>query len=138
MSTSRFSRFALRTNLITSRRSIAAPFATRTLHQSRLCMAEGSNGNNSNNDDAVLDALAEGKVKGRTGGGEPLSSSSKNAAAKPKISNLSVPGASQTEHLTEEQKKEVEEHNRDFDAKHDHGNEAPDDKVDKKFWTGGN
>ena len=39
--------------------------------------------------------------------------------------------------LTEEQKKEVEEHNKDFDNRHDRGNVAPGDKVDKKFWGDG-
>lgn len=75
-------------------------------------------------------------AKGRTGGGEPLSSSSENAVPKPKISNLSVPGADVSANLTKEQKEEVERHNKDFAAKHDHGNAAPDDKVDKRFWSG--
>ncbi|KAF7560689.1 hypothetical protein G7046_g3454 [Stylonectria norvegica] len=87
-------------------------------------------------DAGAIDGLSGGSVKGRTGGGKPLDSSSDNAPPKPKISNLSVPGNAQTAELTEEQKKEVEEHNKDFAAKHDHGNQAPDDKVDKKFWSG--
>ncbi len=80
------------------------------------------------------DALANGKVKGRTGGGEPLESSD-HPPPKPKISNLSVPGEGLK--LTKEQQEEVDAHNRDFDAKHDRAGAAPNDKVDKKFWTGG-
>ncbi|KAI9903719.1 hypothetical protein N3K66_000248 [Trichothecium roseum] len=83
---------------------------------------------------AVPDGLGEGNAKGRTGGDESLASTSPNAPAQPKISNLSVPGKDPSEGLTKEQKEEVAEHNREFDKKHDHGNEAPDDKVDKKFW----
>ncbi|KAM5347804.1 hypothetical protein ACJ41O_007628 [Fusarium nematophilum] len=91
-----------------------------------------------NNDDgSYIDGLAGGSVKGRTGGGEKLDASSDNAPPQPKVTNQSVPGSTQTDTLTEEQKREVDEHNRDFDKKHDHGNKAPDDKVDKKFWSGG-
>ncbi|KAF5234523.1 hypothetical protein FANTH_12108 [Fusarium anthophilum] len=98
------------------------PFhAARILHQD----SKGS----------FIDGLADGEAKGRTGGGEPLDATSKNAPPQPKVSNQSIPG-NQTDELTEEQKKEVEEHNRDFDKKHDRGNVAPDDKVDKKFWGG--
>lgn len=80
------------------------------------------------------DGLADKPVKGRTGGGEPLDSSSKNAAPKPKISNQSVPGANAGDSLTKEQREEVERHNREFAEKHDRGNSAAGDKVDKKFW----
>jgi hypothetical protein len=81
------------------------------------------------------DGLADKPAKGTTGGGEALDSSAKNSAPKPKISNASVPGVDGTDKLTEEQRKEVEEHNREFDEKHDRGNVAADDKVDKKFWS---
>ncbi|KAL6818400.1 hypothetical protein GGI42DRAFT_347646 [Trichoderma sp. SZMC 28013] len=54
----------------------------------------------------------------------------------PKISNLSMPGVNKSQELTEEQKEEVRQHNKDFEKKFDHGNTAPDDKVDKKFWEG--
>lgn len=54
----------------------------------------------------------------------------------PKISNASVPGG-QAENLTEEQKREVEEHNKEFEKKHDRAHQAADDKVDKKFWESG-
>ncbi|KAK1975094.1 hypothetical protein LZ30DRAFT_738659 [Colletotrichum cereale] len=50
---------------------------------------------------------------------------------KPKISNASVG----SEKLTEEQKREVDEHNKDFEKKHDKAAPAEDDKVDKKFWA---
>jgi len=85
---------------------------------------------------AVPDSLSQQKFKGRTGGGEPLDASAEFAAPKPKISNLSVPGKTEREDLTEEQRKEVDEHNADFEKKHDHGASAPDDKVDKKYWSG--
>lgn len=100
--------------------------------------AEGGGSPAAATQDALGRSTAGGGVgaKGRTGGGEPLSSSSENAVPKPKISNLSVPGADRSANLTKEQKEEVERHNKDFAAKHDHGNAAPDDKVDKKFWSG--
>ena len=105
---------------------------SRQLHLTRALFAS-----NSQSDAGVVDGLSDGSAKGVTGGGEPLESSSKNAAPKPKITNASIPGSGQTDKLTEEQKKEVEEHNRDFEKKHDRGNPAEEDKVDKKFWTGG-
>ncbi|KAJ0165336.1 hypothetical protein CTA2_11594 [Colletotrichum tanaceti] len=49
----------------------------------------------------------------------------------PKISNASVG----EEKLTDEQRREVDEHNRDFEKKHDAAAPAEKDKVDKKFWT---
>ncbi|GKT54471.1 uracil permease [Colletotrichum tofieldiae] len=49
----------------------------------------------------------------------------------PKISNASVGG----EKLTEEQKREVDEHNKDFEKKHDTAAPADKDNVDKKFWS---
>lgn len=89
---------------------------------------------------ATQDALGASRdqspAKGRTGGGEPLGSSSENAVPKPKISNNSVPGVNTDGELTKEQKEEVDRHNKDFDAKHDHSEVAPGDKVDKKFWSG--
>jgi hypothetical protein len=82
----------------------------------------------------VPDELGEGHVKGKTGGGEKLQSSADNASPKPKISNLSIPGVDAKEHMTEEQKKEVDEHNEEFEQKHDKGHKAGADKVDKNFW----
>ncbi|KAI9158109.1 hypothetical protein HJFPF1_06099 [Paramyrothecium foliicola] len=73
---------------------------------------------------------------GRTGGGKPLESSSRNAPAQPKVDNFSTPGDDSQKELSEEQKKEVDEHNKEFDKRHDRGNRAPGDKVDKKFWAG--
>ncbi|KAL7900293.1 hypothetical protein HDV63DRAFT_308719 [Trichoderma sp. SZMC 28014] len=55
----------------------------------------------------------------------------------PKISNLSMPGVNKGNELTKEQKEEVRQHNKEFDKKFDHGQTAPDDKVDKKFWEAG-
>ncbi|CAH0050557.1 unnamed protein product [Clonostachys solani] len=84
----------------------------------------------------ALDPLSEKSVKGRTGGGKKLDASSPNAPPKPKISNLSMPAVDKEAHLTEEQRAEVEEHNRDFDKKHDRASPAPNDEVDKGFWSG--
>lgn len=81
----------------------------------------------------VPDALADGDVRGRTGGGEPLEASA-NAPPKPKILNQAV---TDRNNLTEEQQAEVDEHNRDFESKHDRAERAEQDKVDKKFWRGG-
>ena len=38
--------------------------------------------------------------------------------------------------LNKEQQAEVDEHNRDFEAKHGKAGPAGDDKVDKSFWSG--
>lgn len=106
--------------------------SARKLHTSRALWAA-----NEETDGGVIDGLADGgTARGRTGGGKPLGSSSENAPPKPKITNASVAGNHDTAELTEEQRKEVEEHNREFDERHDRGNKAPDDKVDKKFWSG--
>ena len=84
---------------------------------------------------AIPDALANGDARGRTGGGEPLSSSHQSAPPKPKISNASVPG--ENPKLTKEQQAEVDAHNRDFEKKHGKAEKAEDDKVNPKFWGGG-
>ncbi|KAJ4269812.1 hypothetical protein NW762_001481 [Fusarium torreyae] len=102
----------------------------RPFHQARILRGEEKDSNGS-----FIDGLAEGEAKGTTGGGEPLDSSSKNAPPQPKVSNQSIRG-NYTDDLTEEQKREVDEHNKDFDKKHDRGNTAPGDKVDKAFWAG--
>ncbi|KLU84639.1 hypothetical protein MAPG_03679 [Magnaporthiopsis poae ATCC 64411] len=86
---------------------------------------------------AGIDTLAERSAKGQTGGGEPLESTSENAPPKPKISNASVPGNSGMDKLTDEQRREVEEHNRDFEKRHDRAGPAAGDKVHKDFWSGG-
>ncbi|RFN50259.1 hypothetical protein FIE12Z_5438 [Fusarium flagelliforme] len=111
--------------------ALMAPRLIRPFSQARPLFKEEVKDSNG----SFIDGLAEGDAKGRTGGGEPLDASSKNAPPQPKVSNQSIPG-NQTDTLTEEQKREVEEHNRDFDEKHDRGNRAPGDKVDKKFWAG--
>ena len=67
-------------------------------------------------------------------GGEALKGPQGEGKPRPKIHNQSVPGV--REGLTEEQKREVERHNEEFEKRHDRGKEAPDDKVDKKFWKG--
>ncbi|KAH6686443.1 hypothetical protein F5X68DRAFT_232604 [Plectosphaerella plurivora] len=77
------------------------------------------------------DTLAEGDARGRTGGGEPLDSSD-HPPPQPKIWNAGAPA--EREKLTEEQKAEVDEHNKEFDEKHNRASPAEDDKVDKSFW----
>ena len=73
-------------------------------------------------------------MKGKTGGGEKLKSSAESASPEPKISNLSIPGVDAKDYLTEEQKQDVDKHNEEFEQKHDKGQRADADKVDKKFW----
>lgn len=86
------------------------------------------------NPGAMPDSLSDGDARGRTGGGEALSSSD-HPPKQPKVWNHSVSlGGKPGEGLTEEQQKEVDEHNKDFEKKHDHANVAEDDKVDKAFW----
>lgn len=81
----------------------------------------------------IPDGLAEGDARGRTGGGRPLESS-RDPPPQPKILNAAVNGGYDT--LSDEQKAEVDEHNRDFDRKHDKAPPAAGDKVDKSFWSG--
>jgi len=83
------------------------------------------------------DTLAQGDALGKTGGGKPLDSSSKNAPPQPKILNASIPGGKGAVKLTEEQQREVDEHNREFEKGFDHAATAEPDKVDEKFWNGG-
>ncbi|KAI0868792.1 hypothetical protein GGS24DRAFT_194424 [Hypoxylon argillaceum] len=72
---------------------------------------------------------------GTAKGGEALKGpQGKNAPPQPKILNQSANGVKFG--LTEEQKREVEAHNQDFERKHDRAEQAPGDKVDKKFWSG--
>ncbi|KAK7427055.1 hypothetical protein QQZ08_006482 [Neonectria magnoliae] len=122
-------------SILTARSATRIARARPGLYPASLRRLHDQQGNGKDDPDAnVIDGLAAGGAKGRTGGGEPLGSSSKNAPPQPKITNQSVPGDTQTAKLTEEQRREVEEHNRDFDEKHDHASDAPNDKVDKKFW----
>ncbi|KJZ80105.1 hypothetical protein HIM_00819 [Hirsutella minnesotensis 3608] len=75
-------------------------------------------------------------AKGRTGGGEPLGSTAEGAPGPPKVSNANVPGVDLAKELTDEQKHEVEEHNRQFAKKHDRGHSAQEFRPDRKFWSG--
>ncbi|KAK7745222.1 hypothetical protein SLS62_009851 [Diatrype stigma] len=68
------------------------------------------------------------------GGGEALKGPQGKGTPSPKIHNQSVPGDKQG--LNKEQKQEVEQHNKDFEKRYDRGSEAPDDKVDKNYWSG--
>ncbi|KAG9251947.1 uncharacterized protein F5Z01DRAFT_258600 [Emericellopsis atlantica] len=115
--------------VITTVPRVSASASSRLLHTTPRASLASNRG-------AVPDDLADNPVKGRTGGGEPLDSSAPYGASQPKISNHSVPGPDGAKNMSPEQQKEVEEHNRDFAAKHDTSSPAPEDKVDKKFWTG--
>ncbi|KAK8030554.1 hypothetical protein PG990_000288 [Apiospora arundinis] len=68
-------------------------------------------------------------------GGEALKGPQGEGTPQPKIMNQSMPGAKSG--LSEEQKREVEQHNSDFDKRHDRAASAADDKVNKKFWNSG-
>lgn len=61
------------------------------------------------------DRLAGEGAKGRTGGGEPLSSS-ENPPPQPKINSASIPGQGRDK-LTKEQQEEVDRHNAEFEKK---------------------
>ncbi|KYK56074.1 hypothetical protein DCS_08040 [Drechmeria coniospora] len=76
-------------------------------------------------------------AKGKTGGGDPLGSTSPGAPSRPKVFNSAVHLSDDlVPDLTEEQKREVDEHNSTFEKKHDRGMAAQDGKVDAKFWRG--
>lgn len=75
-----------------------------------------------------------GSVGGGGGGGEALKGPQGEGAPRPKIHNQSVPSAKQG--LSEEQKQEVEQHNKDFEKRHDRAAPAGEDKVNKNFWKG--
>ncbi|QBZ60668.1 hypothetical protein PoMZ_07610 [Pyricularia oryzae] len=85
---------------------------------------------------AGIDSLSERDALGRTGGGKPLESSSENAPPPPKVNNSSIPGDGRDK-LSKEQKQEVDEHNREFEERHDRASPASKDKVNKSFWSGG-
>lgn len=63
----------------------------------------------------AADRLAGDGAKGRTGGGEPLSSS-ENPPPRPKINSASIPGQGRDK-LTKEQQEEVDRHNAEFEKK---------------------
>lgn len=119
---------------------VTASYATKSSPKSAEKASAASGGSRSKDaiesgEDASGDPLETPDARGRTGGGPPLKSST-NAPPKPKITNASVPGEG-ADSLTPEQQKEVDEHNRDFEKKHDRANPAANDKVDKSFWSGG-
>lgn len=68
---------------------------------------------------------------GNVGGGESTSHEAGNKA-RPMISNMNKPGASNSK----ERQAEVEQHNREFELRQVRAPPAEDDKVDKKFWQG--
>ncbi|KAI1635911.1 hypothetical protein F4809DRAFT_611811 [Biscogniauxia mediterranea] len=67
-------------------------------------------------------------------GGEALKGPQGKGKPRPKIYNQAVPGTKSG--LSEEQKREVEDHNASFEKRHDRASPAENDKVDKKFWQG--
>ncbi|KAI0426169.1 hypothetical protein F5Y09DRAFT_319647 [Xylaria sp. FL1042] len=71
---------------------------------------------------------------GTAKGGEALKGPQGKDAPQPKVLNQSIKNVKSG--LTDEQKREVERHNQEFEKKHDKAEEAPQDKVDKKFWSG--
>lgn len=73
-----------------------------------------------------------GEIK-NSKGGEALKGPQGDGAPKPKIHNQSV---NTDQPLSEDQKREVDNHNRDFEKRHDRASPASDDKVDQKFWKG--
>jgi len=81
------------------------------------------------------DSLADRDARGSTGGGKPLKSTAEGAPSKPKVDNAKV--QSKGKDLTEEQKAEVDAHNKEFSERYDRAAPASDDKVDKSFWSGG-
>ncbi|KAF5138081.1 hypothetical protein E5D57_001861 [Metarhizium anisopliae] len=81
-------------------------------------------------------------AKGRAAGGQDLGSTAEGAPRKPKVFNFSTPGApGDDKGLSEAQRREVDEHNREFERTHDGGGgEGPETMVDGRFWDdkGGN
>ncbi|KAI2623147.1 hypothetical protein GGR54DRAFT_596735 [Hypoxylon sp. NC1633] len=67
-------------------------------------------------------------------GGEALKGPKGKGTPSPKIHNQAVPGVKSG--LSDEQKQEVEQHNKDFEKRHDRAAPAADDKVDTKYWKG--
>ncbi|KAI1849449.1 hypothetical protein JX266_004944 [Neoarthrinium moseri] len=77
----------------------------------------------------------EGSQASRNGG-EALKGPQGDGAPKPKLYNQAMPGDKVKSGLSDEQKKEVEDHNADFEKRHDRASPASNDKVDKSFWKG--
>lgn len=75
--------------------------------------------------------VADQRTKGRTGGGESLGSTAFGAPAKPKVFNSSMPSDGSAVDLTEEQKREVDQHNREFDKTWEPGQKIEDSKDTK-------
>lgn len=90
--------------------------------------------------DHAAKATAGGGVgaKGRAAGGQDLGSTAEGAPQKPKVFNFSTPGApgDDDKGLSEAQRREVDEHNREFERTHDGGGggEGPENMVDGRFW----
>ncbi|EFY97170.1 hypothetical protein X797_006239 [Metarhizium robertsii] len=90
--------------------------------------------------DHAAKATAGGGVgaKGRAAGGQDLGSTAEGSPRKPKVFNFSTPGApGDDKGLSEAQRREVDEHNREFERTHDGGGgggEGPENMVDGRFW----
>lgn len=76
-------------------------------------------------------AAADQRTKGRTGGGESLGSTAFGAPAKPKLYSSAMPSDGSAVDLNEEQKREVDQHNRDFEKTSEPGQKVEDDKDTK-------
>ncbi|KAI0833067.1 hypothetical protein F5Y06DRAFT_301330 [Hypoxylon sp. FL0890] len=119
------------------------------LHQSMNNAAARESGQKSPEDASAQSGGSRSKEATETGG-SPTGGSIANAASqsggealkgpqgkdspKPKIHNQSIPGVKSG--LSDEQKQEVERHNKDFEKRHDRAAPASEDKVDPKFWKG--
>ncbi|PHH62682.1 hypothetical protein CDD81_6828 [Ophiocordyceps australis] len=120
----------------------ASIYAKPTSHQDATAEDDATDEQNTNSivtptiDPAAASASGLGS-KGRTGGGPALDSTAPGAPPPPKVFNSQVSGLDSERKLTPEQKREVEEHNREFAKNHDVGEEVPIQKVDRKFWKSG-
>ncbi|RDA88768.1 hypothetical protein CP532_4023 [Ophiocordyceps camponoti-leonardi (nom. inval.)] len=124
----------LRQRLLTSLPSRSTFLAPRLIPYRSQSSSSGSS-------DESGKALSSGQgAKGKTGGGPALESTARGAPEEPpKVVNARVPGVEPEKGLDEQQRKEVEEHNKAFEKKHDLSQAAPgcDSKVNEKFWKSG-
>ncbi|KAH8178493.1 hypothetical protein LIA77_00012 [Sarocladium implicatum] len=71
-------------------------------------------------------ALIDQRTNGRTGGGESLESTAFGAPSKPRVFNSSMPSDGRPVDLDKEQKREVDQHNREFDKTSEPGQKIED------------
>lgn len=113
------------------------PQTYHTFSTTRRCASSPEDASAQSGGSRSKDAEEAGDVgeKASRKGGEALKGPQGKGTPQPKIHNQAIPGA--TAGLTEEQKQEVEQHNTEFEKRHDRAQPAADDKVDKKFWNKG-